>query len=76
MSRNFHERLLFLVWLVVLTVATVARADAQAVRGIDSVAVTVSDMERSLDFYTHVLPFERVASREETGDDYEHLYGV
>jgi catechol 2,3-dioxygenase-like lactoylglutathione lyase family enzyme len=76
MRKTLHERLLFLSWLVVLAMALVARADAQAVRSIDSIGVTVSDMERSLAFYTKVLPFERVSGREESGDAYEHLYGV
>jgi len=76
MRKTLHEKLLFLAWLVVLALALVARADAQAVRSIDSVGVTVGDMERSLAFYTKVLPFERAGSREESGDRYEHLYGV
>jgi len=76
MRKTLHERLLFLTWLVVLALALVARADAQAVRSIDSIGVTVGDMERSLAFYTKVLPFERAGSREESGDRYEHLYAV
>lgn len=76
MSTKFQDRVRFLLWLLFLSVALIARAGAQAVQGIDSIAVTVSDMERSLEFYTRVLPFERVDSREVSGDDYEHLYGV
>lgn len=76
MKATIRDRLLFLAWLVVLAAAFVARAEAQAIRRIDSVAVTVSDMDRSLDFYTRVLPFERAGSREVSGDAYEHLYGV
>lgn len=43
---------------------------------VDSIAVTVSDMTRALDFYTRVLPFKTVADREVAGDAYEHLFGV
>ncbi len=43
---------------------------------VDSIAVTVSDMNRALDFYTRVLTFEKVADREISGDEYEHLLGV
>jgi catechol 2,3-dioxygenase-like lactoylglutathione lyase family enzyme len=50
--------------------------DTAAVTAIDSVAVTVSDMNRAIDFYTHVLTFEKVADREVAGDEYEHLFGV
>lgn len=76
MRNVLRDRLLFVAWVVLLALTCVARADAQVVRAVDSVAVTVSDMERSLDFYTRVLPFERVSGRELAGDDYEHLYGV
>ena len=43
---------------------------------VESVAVTVTDMERSLRFYHDVLGFESVSDEERSGDDYEHLYGV
>ena len=42
----------------------------------DSVGITVSDMDRAVDFYTKVLTFEKVAEREVAGEQYEHLYGV
>jgi catechol 2,3-dioxygenase-like lactoylglutathione lyase family enzyme len=65
-------------WLLALLVLSTAvvRAEAPIVRGVDSIAVTVSDMDRSLAFYTQVLRFEAVSSREESGDAIEHLYGV
>jgi catechol 2,3-dioxygenase-like lactoylglutathione lyase family enzyme len=50
--------------------------DTAPVTAVDSVAVTVSDMNRAIDFYTHVLTFEKVADREVAGDEYEHLFGV
>jgi len=43
---------------------------------VESVAMTVSDMDRSLRFYHDVLGFEAVSDMEKSGDDYEHLYGV
>jgi catechol 2,3-dioxygenase-like lactoylglutathione lyase family enzyme len=43
---------------------------------VDSVGVTVSDMDRSLDFYTHVLPFRKVSDVEVANEQYEHLEGV
>jgi catechol 2,3-dioxygenase-like lactoylglutathione lyase family enzyme len=74
---RIRDRLQFLIWLLVLTLAAVARADAApVVRRIDSIGITVADMNRSLEFYTRLLPFERVSGREIAGDDYEHLYGV
>jgi catechol 2,3-dioxygenase-like lactoylglutathione lyase family enzyme len=64
-------------WLLLaICAASAARAEAPIVRGVDSIGVTVSDIDRSLQFYTQVLPFERVSAREESGDAIEHLYGV
>jgi catechol 2,3-dioxygenase-like lactoylglutathione lyase family enzyme len=51
-------------------------ADEPAVRAVDSIGITVTDMERSLRFYQDVLGFEHVSGREVTGEDYERLYGV
>ena len=47
-----------------------------AVTAIDSIGMTVSDLERSVDFYTKVLSFEKVSEYEVDGADYEHLEGV
>jgi len=60
-----------------LTVLPRASAAATApIRAVDSISMTVSDMDRSVAFYRTVLNFETVSDREVAGDDYEHLYGV
>jgi catechol 2,3-dioxygenase-like lactoylglutathione lyase family enzyme len=51
--------------------AVTARAEAVA-----RVGLTVSDMDRSVDFYTRVLDFERVSEAEIAGSAYEQLEGV
>jgi len=56
-------------------VGSAATAPAQ-VTAVDSIAVTVSDLDRAVDFYSKVLTFEKVADREISGEAYEHLYGV
>jgi hypothetical protein len=63
--------LLFLTLLVLgLPSARAAAGDrTAAIMAVDSVAVTMSDMNRALDFYTHVLTFEKVADREVAGDE-------
>ena len=33
-------------------------------------------MDKAIDFYTKVLPFEKVSDTEVWGEDYEHLSGV
>lgn len=55
--------------------ASAAPADA-AVTAVESVAIVVDDMERSLRFFTGVLPFEPVSDEEVAGSEYERLYGV
>ena len=47
-----------------------------SVSRIDSVGFTVSDMDRAVDFYTRVLPFEKTSDTEVWGEDYENLSGV
>jgi catechol 2,3-dioxygenase-like lactoylglutathione lyase family enzyme len=46
------------------------------VRAIESISMSVGDMDRSLEFYRTVLKFETLADQEIAGDDVEHLYGV
>jgi catechol 2,3-dioxygenase-like lactoylglutathione lyase family enzyme len=51
--------------------AATARAEA-----VTMVGLTVSDMDRSVDFYTRILDFQRVSDDEVLGDAYERLQGV
>jgi catechol 2,3-dioxygenase-like lactoylglutathione lyase family enzyme len=58
---------------------TVQRATAPstiAVSAVSVVGLTVSDMDRSLDFYTNVLSFEKVSDVEVAGESFERLQGV
>jgi catechol 2,3-dioxygenase-like lactoylglutathione lyase family enzyme len=43
---------------------------------VDCIGMTVADMDRALAFYTHVLPFVKVADQEVSGRSYELLSGV
>lgn len=43
---------------------------------VDSITITVADMDRSLAFYEDVLTFEKVSDVEVTGEAYEHLMGT
>ena len=49
---------------------------ADLVDGVDAVGITVSDMDRAVDFYSKVLTFEKVSDVEVTGENYEHLEAV
>lgn len=48
-------------------------SSAQKIIGVGPVAITVSDMTRSLDFYTNVLPFKKISDEEVYGEPYEKL---
>jgi catechol 2,3-dioxygenase-like lactoylglutathione lyase family enzyme len=67
------------VWAVLLFLM-VANGLAQQrlvlVDGVDAIGITVSDMDRAVDFYSKVLTFEKVSDIEVAGENYEHLEGV
>lgn len=46
------------------------------VSAVDAVGMTVADMDRSVDFFSKVLTFEKVSDVEVSGSVYEHLKGV
>jgi catechol 2,3-dioxygenase-like lactoylglutathione lyase family enzyme len=46
------------------------------VQGLDSIGLTVSDLDRSVEFYSSVLHFQKVSETEVDGEGYEHLAGV
>jgi catechol 2,3-dioxygenase-like lactoylglutathione lyase family enzyme len=51
-------------------------AFAQVATRVESVSITVGQMDRALRFYTDVLPFEVVGDTEVAGDGYARLFGV
>jgi catechol 2,3-dioxygenase-like lactoylglutathione lyase family enzyme len=73
-----QERLrrLVLVLAVVLLVAPQAAAQQPLVTEVAAVGMTVSDMDRSVKFFTDVLTFEKVSDVEVFGAEYERLQGV
>ncbi len=74
----------FAIWVLslVLVVPQVFARQALAqqgpalVDGVDAIGITVSDMDRAVDFYSKVLTFEKVSDTEVAGENYEHLEGV
>lgn len=58
------------------TLAAVAATEAPLVTAVDSVGMTVADMDRAVDFYSRVLTFEKVSDVEVAGGDWEHFDGV
>jgi catechol 2,3-dioxygenase-like lactoylglutathione lyase family enzyme len=51
-------------------------APAAAVDAVESVGMTVHDMDRSVAFYTEVLAFTKISDQEVTGGEFERLQGV
>jgi catechol 2,3-dioxygenase-like lactoylglutathione lyase family enzyme len=68
--------LLVLVAPWIRTAATAFPSDQPAVQALDSVGLTVSDMDRSVKFFSNVLLFEKVSDVEFAGEDYERLQGL
>jgi catechol 2,3-dioxygenase-like lactoylglutathione lyase family enzyme len=54
----------------------IAQQDPALVYGVDAIGITVSDMDRAVDFYSRVLTFEKVSDTEVGGESYEHLEGL
>jgi catechol 2,3-dioxygenase-like lactoylglutathione lyase family enzyme len=70
---------LMVLWTLLLVI-TVPKGLAQQhpalVDGVDAIGMTVSDMDRAVEFYSKVLTFEKVSDTEVAGENYEHLEGV
>jgi catechol 2,3-dioxygenase-like lactoylglutathione lyase family enzyme len=66
----------FVVFLVLGLYGSLAPASAQLVRSVDAVGITVSDIDRSVEFFSKVLSFEKVSDIEVMGSEYERLQGV
>jgi len=49
---------------------------AQLVKSVEAVGMTVSDMDRSVEFFSKVLSFEKINDVEVHGAEYEKLQGV
>jgi len=49
---------------------------AQLVKTVDAIGMTVSDMDRSIEFFSTVLSFEKISDVEVHGAEYEKLQGL
>lgn len=65
-------------WLIIgsFLFAVLVNTAYGAVNRVETVGFTVSDMDKSLDFYRRVLTFEMVSDKEVSGTEFEHLTGV
>ena len=66
----------FLTLVILCGVLQASEGDRPLVTAVDSIGLTVSDLDRSVEFYSKVLSFEKVSETEVDGPEYEHLEGV
>src|SRR5437899_8510155 len=72
-QRGIHAAL----FLALLALASHSSAQRDPlVQGVDAIGITVSDMDRAMEFYSKVLTFEKISDTEIAGENYEHLEGV
>ncbi len=70
------------LWLLPVFLLGLTGAHAQqtattaTVTAVEAVGMTVSDLDRSVVFYTKVLSFEKLSEVEVSGSEYDHLQGV
>src|SRR5208337_3046870 len=78
--RRLVFRRLGLVWLLLAAFQASLAGQLGSARGhalqVGPVVMTVSDMDKSVTFYTSVLTFEKVSETERSGPEFDRLYGV
>ncbi|NUN67184.1 glyoxalase (plasmid) [Pseudanabaena biceps] len=55
---------------------SIAQAQTATVTAVDSVGITVSDMDKAIQFYSEVLSFQKISDVEVLGSEYERLQGL
>ncbi len=61
-----------LLCLVIIALSSIA---AKATVSVESIGMTVSDMDRAVEFYS-ALTFQKISDVEVLGEEFEHLEGV
>jgi catechol 2,3-dioxygenase-like lactoylglutathione lyase family enzyme len=61
---------------LVLAAGALCASTPRLVTAVDSIGLTVTNLDRSVEFYSKVLSFEKVSEFEVDGESYEHLQGV
>jgi len=59
-----------------LLLISLSYAQKPLVKGVAGVSITVSDMDRAVDFYSHVLTFQKISDEEFADEKYERLEGI
>jgi len=76
LSTGYLRHAAVCVLLALAVPLALAQQPTPLAEGVDAVGITVSDMDRAVDFYSRVLSFQKVSDTEVANDDFEHLEGV
>lgn len=68
--------LVWLSWSQAAVPSHAAHAAQTSVRAVDAIGITVSDVDRAVEFFSRVLSFEKVSETEVWGPEHERLHGV
>jgi len=74
--RALSRRLRRLALSALLVAALTPTCRAAGITRVESVGMTVSDLDRAVSFYTEVLPFKKLSENEAQGPELETLEGV
>jgi catechol 2,3-dioxygenase-like lactoylglutathione lyase family enzyme len=74
--RRKLSSILSVAFLWVIVYAGKAASGQPLVKAVDSVGITVSDVDRSVKFFSKVLSFEKTSDVEVAGAEYEQLVGI
>lgn len=72
--KSVRQVIAFVIWALV--VSTISWAQPTPIQGVEAVGVTVADLDRSVEFYTYVLHFQKEWETELNGPGIEHFKGV
>jgi catechol 2,3-dioxygenase-like lactoylglutathione lyase family enzyme len=76
-TANRQSGIVILLVAAFVLLGDLPSAWAQAlVKSVDAIGMTVSDLDRSVEFFSKVLSFEKVSAIEVAGSEYERLQGV
>jgi catechol 2,3-dioxygenase-like lactoylglutathione lyase family enzyme len=74
---NYPWRALFFLCVSLVTChLSLAKAEPPAVQSVAAIGMTVSEMDRSVAFYSDTLTFKKISDVEVDGDEYDKLWGL
>ena len=71
-NRRWMKRICLVIWIILAQASSFAQENVR----VDAVGITVSDMDKALEFYTRVLPFEKISEVQVYGTAFENLKGL